>query len=184
MEDKFIFIITIIFYYVAIILGGLFNLIFGILGNSIIGNTSMSLFYLLYVILPICLLLVPIYSYFMFKDKNAKIIKCSFVSLILFIVLFFGTVIGLKGYFIKFSKDKWNNYNANRHYMINDIENNYNLIGKSKNEIVQLLGTNYIENTDNSTIMYDINYSLASVQYYELYYEDDCVIRTDVEWLD
>lgn len=183
MKDKFVFFITIAFYYVVVILCSIFNFIFGIFGNTIIFNTSRYLSYLLYIILPICLVLLPIFLNIIFKNKKDNIITYSFVFLVLFIILFFVIDIGIKNYFSSFSKDKWNNYNANRHYMINDIEQKHNPIGKNKEEIIQLLGLNFIKN-DDSSIMYDINYSLVSVQYYIIYFENNIVTGTDIEWKD
>ena len=138
MKDKFVFFITIAFYYVVVILCSIFNFIFGIFGNTIIFNTSRYLFYLLYIILPICLVLLPIFLNIIFKNKKDNIITYSFVFLVLFIILFFVIDIGIKNYFSSFSKDKWNNYNTNRHYMINDIEQKHNPIGKNKEEICAL----------------------------------------------
>lgn len=48
MDDKFVFGISIIFYYILVILGGLFNALIGTLGNTIIGDTSIALFYIIF----------------------------------------------------------------------------------------------------------------------------------------
>lgn len=77
MDDKFVFGISIISYYILVILGGLFNVLLGTLGNTIIGNTSIALFYILYFIFPIFLLFVPILLYLILKNKKSKILKYS-----------------------------------------------------------------------------------------------------------
>lgn len=185
MKDKFTFILSMIFYYIFVIVGGLFNIVFGTLGNTIIGDTSMSLFYILYFILPICLLFVPILLYFIFKNKRSKILQYSFISLLVFIILLITTILSVRGYFSKYSKEKWKNNVANRYCMIDDIEKNYNVIGKSKDEVIKLLGDKFTENKDHSTIMYEVKYSLVSVQYYILYYdENNTIIKTEINWLD
>lgn len=184
MEDKFAFITSIIFYYILVIIGGIFNVLFGMLGNSIIGNTSMTLFYILYFILPICLLFVPIFLYLIFKDKKSKVLQYSFISLVIYVVLLISIMFSIKSYFSKFSKEKWESTVANRYYMIDDIEKNHNIIGKNKNDIIDLLGNNFTENEENSTIMYEIEYSLVAVKYYILYFDNDIVVKTETSWLD
>lgn len=184
MKDKFSFILSMIFYYILVIIGGLLNIVFGTLGNSIIGNTSIVLFKLLYIIIPICLLFIPILLFFIFKNKKDKIVPYSFIILMLYIIIFLSTMFGIKSYFCKFSKAKWENNVSNRYYMIDDIEKNHNIIGKSKNEVIDLLGKNFIENNEDSTIMYEIEYSLVSVQYYVLYFENNTVTKTSTKWLD
>lgn len=184
MEDKFTFILSMIIYYIIVIVGGLFNIVFGTLGNTIIGDTSIALFYILYFILPICLLFVPILLYFIFKNKNSKIIQYSFISLVVFIILFISIILGIKSYYSKFSKEKWKNNVANRYCMIDDIEKNYNVIGKNKDEVIDLLGNKFTEDEENSTIMYEIEYSLVSVKYYILYFENNNVVKTAINWLD
>ncbi|MCI8344559.1 MAG: hypothetical protein HFJ42_01015 [Clostridia bacterium] len=184
MEDKFTFILSMIFYYILVIIGGVLNIVFGTLGNSIIGDTSIVLFKLLYIIIPICLLFVPIFLFFIFKNKRSKILQYSFISLLVFIILLITTILGVRGYFSKYSKEKWKNNVANRYCMIDDIEKNYNVIGKNKNEVIELLGNNFIENNEDSSIMYEIKYSLVSVQYYILYYdENNTIIKTEINWL-
>lgn len=184
MKSKFFLILSTIFYYTLIILGSIYNFIFGLLGNSIIVYTSVYLFYLLYLIFPIFLLLLPILLYFKLRSQIEKIIIYSYIALVIFIILFSSIFWGINGYFSKFSKEKWLNYISNRYCMIDDIENNYNFTGKNKDEVIQLLGDNCIKNEENSTIMYPIHYSLISVQYYILYYENDIIINTEIDWLD
>lgn len=184
MEDKFTFILSMIFYYILVIIGGLLNIIFGTLGSSIIGDTSIVLFKLLYIIIPICLLFVPIFLFFIFKNKKHEIIPYSFIILVLYVIILLSTMFGIKGYFCKFSKAKWENYISNRYCMIDDIEKNHNIIGKNKNEVIDLLGNNFIENNEDSTIMYEIEYSLVAVKYYVLYFENDNVTKTTTKWLD
>ena len=184
MENKSSVIMSIIFYYVLVVFGGLFNLIFGILGDNIIGNTSIALFYLLYIILPIFLFLFPIFLYIKFRKLPKKFTQYSYFTLITFIIIFFSIILGLKIYFNKFSKEKWLNFNSNRYCMINDIEKNYNIVGKNKDEIIELLGDKFTENIDDSIIMYDIKYSLVAVQYYILHYENNIIVKTETSWID
>lgn len=69
------------------------------------------------------------------------------VSLILFIIL---TIIFLlngvftvrMNYLKRFSKERWNTNIAHRKYMIEDLVNSYELIGMTKDEVIQLLGKN------------------------------------------
>lgn len=67
--------------------------------------------------------------------------------------------------------------------MINDIEKNYNIVGKNKDEIIELLGDKFTENIDDSIIMYDIKYSLVAVQYYILHYENNIIVKTETSWI-
>lgn len=106
MDDKFVFGISIIFYYILVILGGLFNALIGTLGNTIIGDTSIALFYILYFIFPIFLLFVPILLYLILKNKKGKILKYSFVSIAVYIILLICIIFGIKSYFSKYSKEK------------------------------------------------------------------------------
>ena len=184
MEDKFTFILSMIFYYILVIVGGLFNILFGTLGNTIIGDTSMTLFYILYLIFPVCLLFVPIFLFFVCKNKKSKIMQYSFIILALFIILLISITFGAKIYFSKFSRQKWNNNVANRYCMIDDIEKNYNVIGKNKDEVIDLLGNKSTEGEESSTIMYEIEYSLVAVKYYILYFENNNVVKTAINWLD
>lgn len=184
MDDNFVFRISIIFYYILVILGGLFNALFGTLGNTIIGDTSIALFYILYFIFPIFLLFVPILLYLILKNKKSKILKYSFVSMAIYVILLICIIFGIKSYFSRYSKEKWENTIANRHYMIDDIEKKHCPIGKSRNDIVELLGVNFIQNEKNSTIMYEIEYSLVGAKYYILYFDNDIVVRTETSWID
>lgn len=183
MKNKFKIIVLVLLYYIFIIIGGVYNFLFGLF-FGIIGNTSLILFNMLYIICPILLFLLPVMLYLKFKTQYKKIILCSYIALTIFIILLFSIFFGLKSYFSKFSQEKWEKYSANRYYMINDLENSYKVIGKNKQEVIELLGNNYIENTDQSAIMYDIQYSLVSVQYYILYYDNNIVIDTELQWLD
>lgn len=136
MKDRFITIIFIIIYYILVMLGGFFNLIFGFFCDNIIGNTSIPLFYLLYIILPFFLLLIPIFLYIIFKKQSKKILQYSYIILLIFILLFFSISLGIKAYFSKFSKDKWEKFSANRYYMIDDIEKNYDYILHYNDDII------------------------------------------------
>lgn len=65
-----------------------------------------------------------------------------------------------------FDSNKWKNFNLNeeenwnlRWNMINDLRNNYSLIGKNKTDIINLLGESNSESSESNKMYYYLGYT-------------------------
>ncbi len=76
-----------------------------------------------------------------YYKKNKKYLRTSVACATIIGVLISGiTFAGINSYSNDFTPDKWKNYPAGRDAMIQDLEEEHNLVGMSKDEIIELLG--------------------------------------------
>lgn len=79
---------------------------------------------------------------FLFKAKNK--LKCSIISFIISLLLFFGLNAMLSyswKYISDFSQEKWNQYVDQRYLMVESLKIDHKIIGYSYDDMVSLLGS-------------------------------------------
>lgn len=130
------------------------------------------------VLLPFIILLVILFVLWKRTDINLRIarkVKTKFnVITILGIVppLYCSVLLGVNEYKSNFSEETWFNNHTERVYMIDDLLNDYELKGKTKDEVIKLLGTptetEYFK--DDHNIVYYLGYERG-------------LVSIDSEWL-
>ncbi|KFN01316.1 hypothetical protein DJ93_531 [Bacillus clarus] len=109
-----------------------------------ISHLSYSIISVLAVLVPFILLLVIQRMILFFSIESIKAqYKKKFVRITIvgLLTLLFCTVqLGINEYTSKFHPDKWLGYETDRVYMVDDLLKKHKLVGKSKEEIIQLLG--------------------------------------------
>ena len=186
-KDKIFGIILGILYYVLSAIFYFYLFIIEVLAGSI-SDFSMTLFYICYAVLPIILLAMPLIVKFVFKKKFYKSILYSVLSVIIYLIILISITFGIRQYFKTFSTEKWSNENWNsfRYLMIDDLEDTYDLVGMTKEEVRALLGEEDVELewliTDYA-IGYSVRNGFMDWYYYYIYLdENDVVIRTEFNY--
>ncbi|CUB11178.1 hypothetical protein BN2127_JRS1_02964 [Bacillus cereus] len=105
-------------------------------------HTSLSVTSILVVVMPFVLLIMIQKSIvYVSKNRNEEKKQMSRVLIVALIPLIVCTVqLGLNGYTSKFNQNRWLNHADKRVHMVDDLLQKYKLIGKSNEEITQLLG--------------------------------------------
>ena len=140
------------------------------LGNGILVYTTI-LIYLLTFVLPI-----------MFRKQISKYLSLplSFIVFSLLSVVVVGCILGGASIYISdFSQEKWNNNERLRKYMIDDLEQNHGIIGKTDKEIVNLLGEPiYISDELNNKYEYYVGESIIDPYGYQIEFENNIAVNT------
>lgn len=76
----------------------------------------------------------------------AVIILKKFYTVILFLVIALSLFLFYNKYTHTFSQKKWEDFPARRYKISSDLLENYKIIGLQKNELIELLGEDYIKN--------------------------------------
>ncbi len=111
-----------------------------------------------------------------------KAITYTIFIIIAYIIISAVIRIGIQSYLSTFSISKWNNSNwgAIRYFMIDDMEQKYNFIGKSKEEVYRILGTDVHEIKDKSTGTIIIPYYIRDIflksEYYKIYLDKNDIV--------
>lgn len=186
-KEKIFGIILGILYYVLSVIFYFYLFIIEALAGSI-SDFSMTLFYICYAVLPIILLAMPLILKFAFKKKFYKSIIYSMFSVIIYLIILVIMTFGIRQYFKTFSTEKWSNENWNsfRYLMIDDLEDTYDLVGMTKEEVRALLGEEDVELewliTDYA-IGYSVRDGFMEGYYYYIYLdENDVVVRTELNY--
>lgn len=143
---------------------------------------------------PIIILILAIPVYFLSKwilkkfklgnDKNRRflaIIPTIIISPILYVSIIMIWIFSIS-YYPKtdFSKQKWESNKDERYKMSNDIIKNELLIGKTKDEVINLLGNDFYKYDDNH-IAYDLGFvpGLFNIDpdVLDIYFENGKVIK-------
>ena len=112
--------------------------------GGVIGDFSNILRNIYFILVPILILFIPIILTIIFKQKFYKTIIISLKITIIYFILLVITRLCIITYMSTFTFDKWNNYMSLRYLMVDDLDKNNSLIGKSKDEIIKELGMNSI----------------------------------------
>lgn len=122
-----------------------------IINGSVIMQISKQLFTVMYVIIPLIIINLPFMLKACGEKSKEKCVKKAFVAAMFFAVIAVITELGLMTYLARFTVDKWESFPHCRYLMTYDLDSNYKIVGMSKNEIINLLGT---PNQYNSSFTY------------------------------
>lgn len=143
---------------------------FKFLGNGILVYITVGI-YILSFVLPI-----------VFKKWISKYfsLPLSFVLFTILSVVFVGCILGgAKSYISNFSQEKWNNNERLRIYMIDDLEEDYVIVGMTNEEVLDLLGKpTYISDEQNSKYEYYVGESIIDPYGYQIDFENDIAVNT------
>ncbi|WP_375089793.1 hypothetical protein ACDZ29_02830 [Peribacillus sp. RS7] len=139
-------------------------------------HASISLMSISALLLPFVLLLFFQWISWKYTDQhNKRKIKIRFIVLssLGFSLLFYSVVmLGVNEYESRFTTERWLNDDEGRVYLVDDLMNDHELIGKTKEEVTTLLGppteTEYFKEKDN------VVFYLGA---------ERGIIRMDSEWL-
>ncbi|MBO7208117.1 MAG: hypothetical protein J6V58_00090 [Clostridia bacterium] len=109
----------------------IFSPMFTLLGSGILVYISVII-YILAFVLPI-----------VFRKRISKYLSLplSFIVFTIISVVLVGSILAVaKGYISEFSQEKWGKYESLRTYMIDDLEEEYGIVGKTDKQVLELLG--------------------------------------------
>ena len=86
----------------------------------------------------------------------------AFLSILIYILLSWGTDLMCIEYCKSFTPEKWAKYPYERHYMVDDLNEKYELRGMTRNELTLLLGKPEDSLSDKDTHSADIIYKTES----------------------
>ena len=117
-----------------------------------------------------------------YVKKPLKMLTCTFVA------IFINTIVFNAGwiYISEYSREKWENNKELRHYMVYDFEQEYQIMERSEQEVIDLLGNPvYVE--DRSTeernikvLSYYAGRGLIDIYTYDIIFENGIVTETEV----
>lgn len=180
-RDKILSVSFGILYYILTPIFFFYLYIFEALTGSI-SDFSETLFYIVYVVIPIILVLMPILLKIILGKKFYKTILYSCLGFAIYILIIISLKFSIDMYFKTFTIEKWsnNNWHGFRYLMIDDMEKKYDFIGMNKNEIYDILGKEDKELEGEYVICYSMRNGFFEGDYYLIYLnEDDIVIKTD-----
>ncbi len=143
---------------------------FRFLGNGILVYATIFIYAITFV-LPIVL-----------KRQISKYLSLplSFIIFTILSVVVVGCILGgAKNYISDFSQEKWNNNERLRKYMIDDLEENHGIIGKTEKEILDLLGEPiYISDALNIKYEYYVGESIIDPYGYQIEFDNNIAVNT------
>ncbi len=104
-------------------------------------------------------------------------IICTIFSVIIVSFVF----LGARSYISSFSQEKWNNNEKLRFYMLSDLEQKHQIIGKTEKEITQLIGKPTSAYDDKEIIYeYFIGFDMIDEVGYQIKFEDGIAKNTKI----
>ncbi len=145
---------------------------FRFLGNGILVYIIV-LIYALAFILPI-----------VFRKRISKHLSLplAFIVFTIFSVIIASCIlVSAKHYISDFSQQKWNDNDRLRIYMLDDLEERHKIVGKTNEEIINLLGKpTYISNVSNIKYEYYVGQSIIDPLGYQIEFENNIAIKTEL----
>ncbi len=126
---------------------------------SVLGNTWAILFFY---VLPILSFIAPFVIKFINKCSFWKMALYAFVSVLICILLYWGTDLICIEYCKSFTPEKWARCPYERYYMVDDLNEKYELHGMTCDELTSLLGEPEDSLSDKDTDSADIIYEIES----------------------
>ena len=127
---------------------------------SVLGNVWSVLFF----VSPFLVFLIPLVIKFVTKCGFGKTSLYAVISVLLCVLLYFGTDFICTEYCKSFTPEKWAKYPHERHYMLDDLNKKHKLLGMTRDELESLLGKSKDSPADtygNSTdMLYDVEAKL------------------------
>ena len=145
---------------------------FKYLGNGILVYIT-GFIYVLAFVLPI-----------IFRKRISKYLSMplSFVVFTILSVLIVSFVfVGARSYISSFSQEKWNNNERLRIYMLDDLEERHKIVGKTNEEIINLLGEpTYISDVKNIKYEYYVGESIIDPLGYQIEFDNNIAVKTEL----
>lgn len=176
-----------ILYYVLGLIFYPYLFLIEVLAGSI-NDFSRVLFYICYVGLPIILLMMPLIVKFIFKKKFYKSVIYSVLAVIIYIIILLLITFGIRQYFKTFTTEKWSNedWHSFRYLMIDDLEERYDLVGMTKDEVYSILGEEDVDLEmliNDYAIGYSVRDGFLEGYYYYIYLDkNDVVVRVKLNY--
>jgi len=161
-------------YYVVGIFGFYILFIAGLF-DGIIGEFSEAIYIICFVIIPIIILILPIFIKKILKKDFYKAIIIGCKIIIVYFILIIVIRCFIIGYMSKFTINKWNNsdwYDL-RYLMIDSLEKEYNFIGMTKDYVIKILGEG--QERENS-ICYSVKSIWMDSYYYCINFDENNVV--------
>ena len=105
--------------------------------KDVIGKT---MWYCIYMLLPILVLMTPLIARHILKCRNKLILICSICVIMIYSLVVFVTPIITYKYIQNFTPQKWAVYKYERKLMLDDLNKNYTLLGMTIEDIKKILG--------------------------------------------
>lgn len=143
--------------------------------EGIIKSFHQMLFLSCFVIAPLVILILPIVLNRIIKVEYFKSFISGCISIVIYIIAIVLIRFAIIGYMSDFTILKWTNEkHANlRYLMIDDLEREYNFIGKNKTEAISVLGK---ASTFDNSLCYYVKSDWIDSYYYCFKYDDTNVI--------
>lgn len=161
-----------------LILAGLSFLTFGLnVFDGVISLFSDVLFIVCIFVMPVLFIFLPIIFSKLLKKEWYKAFLYSFIINVIYVIIILPSIrFGIVGYMKSFSKSKWNNYDNLRYIMVDDLEKNYNLIGKKTNDVKKLLGKPDSSFDSDKSMCYFVKSKWLDSYFYCLEYDENNII--------
>ena len=144
--------------------------VFRLLGNGAL-MYIFAIIYALVFVLPI-----------LFRKRIKKYLSLPlafFVFTLISVILVSIIFVGAKSHISEFSGQKWMDYKRLRIHMIDNLEEEYEIIGKSNKEIIDLLGEpEYLYNTERIVYEYYVGSGIIDPYGYQIEFENNIAINT------
>jgi len=102
---------------------------------TLIGTFAWFVIYLLFPIAVFALTVI-----FTIKSKPKKSILLSVILILSYAAIAFSMIFVVNSYFSEFSQEKWGKYPYQRYNMLEDMTDEINFMGMSKEEVIDILG--------------------------------------------
>lgn len=159
------------------------SIIFGVLYYLILAGLSFFTFGLnvfdgvISLFSDVLFIFLPIIFSKLLKKEWYKAFLYSFIVNVIYLIIILPSIrFGIANYMKSFSKSKWNNYANLRYIMVDDLEKNYNLIGKKTNDVKKLLGKPDSSFDSDKSMCYFVKSKWLDSYFYCLEYDENNVI--------
>ena len=175
-------ILTILLYILLTVIwcGVLFASVVFILSNTVIERFGNGILKAVFVLVYLCAVILPIILRKKIKT-NYIMPSVLIVSTIAAIIINGAIYSTADNYMSTYSRQKWDNNEELRFYMIDDLERQYDFIGKDEQEIIDLLGSpSNISEHSGKRFEYYIGDDYIDPYTYDIIFKDGIVIRTGI----
>lgn len=140
-------------------------------------------------VLPLVIILLPLALLLFFRKTFTKLALISFLVFIGSVGIFFVINLVFTQHLKKFDVEQWKNHQQIRYLMIDDIEEEHEFVGMTRDEIIGILGIpddpfrEYNPNDDR--LWYFVETKLfMKIKYYVIELQDDVVIEKSIVEVD
>lgn len=179
MKDKIITIIQHLTFIIAVFLAVFavfaYSMMLQLFDSSVIDVIGKALWFIIYILLPIVVFIVPLVIQRSFKASALLAI----VLILIYATISLGTYAGIHKYMQGFTSDKWEKYPKVRYLMLDDLADKYNFIGMNKDEVIDILGESkamYADPGDKDIIDYYTGAGFIDPEMLSFEFQDNIVV--------